>query len=250
MPRYLDGWLKRVVDNALKRPYVSKSREKPVLQIIPRIEEYKKNELNPIIAEFKRRSPSGFSEDRDPITYSKQMEKGGALALSVITEDSVFQGSYTFLEKISTSVNIPVLMKDFVVTERQIDVAYNLGADTVLLITRILTERELSSLVEYSRSYGMEPLVEVHDENDLAIALRIGAKLVGINSRDLVTLEVNKEKALKLLERIPSNVTKVMESGIESGEEIRYLREKGADAFLIGSSLMKEPDKIKDFVRS
>ncbi|MEM0113589.1 MAG: indole-3-glycerol-phosphate synthase TrpC, partial [Metallosphaera sp.] len=81
-------------------------------------------------------------------------------------------------------------------------------------------------------------------------ALRIGAKLVGINSRDLVTLEVNKEKALKLLERIPSNVTKVMESGIESGEEIRYLREKGADAFLIGSSLMKEPDKIKDFVRS
>lgn len=185
MPRYLEGWIKDVVENAKRRPYVSRSREKPVLQIIPRIRAVKGAGLNPVIAEYKRKSPSGFSEDRDPISYAKSMEQGGAVAISVITENTVFGGSYEYLERIARNVKIPLLMKDFVVSENQVDTAYDLGADFVLLIVRILTERELSGLLEYVRSYGMEALVEVHDREDLDIALRSGASLIGVNSRDL-----------------------------------------------------------------
>ncbi len=147
MPRYLEGWIKQVVENALRRAYVSRSREKPVLQVVPRIMELKKKGFNPVIAEYKRRSPSGFNEERDHITYAKQMELGSAVAISVITEDTVFNGSYKYLEDISRAVRVPVLMKDFVVTENQVDAAYDLGADFVLLIVRILTERELSVLL-------------------------------------------------------------------------------------------------------
>ncbi|MCG3108864.1 Indole-3-glycerol phosphate synthase [Metallosphaera sp. J1] len=249
MPRYLEGWIKEVVENAKRRPYVSRSREKPVLQIVPRIRTTKEAGLNPVIAEYKRKSPSGFSEDRDPVSYAREMEKGGAVAISVITENTVFGGSYEYLERIARNVKIPLLMKDFVVTENQVDTAYDLGADFILLIVRILTERELSGLLEYVRSYGMEALVEVHDREDLDIALRCGASLIGVNSRDLLTLTIQKEMAMKLLEQMPSTVTKVAESGIESVEEIRLLKEKGADAFLIGSSLMRNPDKIKEFVK-
>ncbi|QKQ99332.1 indole-3-glycerol phosphate synthase TrpC [Metallosphaera tengchongensis] len=248
MPRYLEGWIKDVVENALRRPYLSRAREKPVLPLIPRIKKMKESGLNPIIAEFKRRSPSGFAQDRDPVEYSRLMEQNGAVAMSVITENTVFQGSYDYLYTVGKTVKIPVLMKDFVVTENQIDTAYDLGADVVLLIVRILTERELSGLLEYINSYNMEALVEVHDEQDLEIALRCGAKLMGVNSRDLISLSIQKEKMMKILEMLPRDVVKVAESGIETKEEISLLKEKGADAFLIGSSLMRDPDKIKAFV--
>ncbi|EHP68400.1 MAG: indole-3-glycerol phosphate synthase TrpC [Metallosphaera yellowstonensis] len=250
MPRYLSGWLNDVVKNAFKRGYISKTRERPIHDFVQRVIEVKGSGRTPVIAEYKRRSPSGLNVEADPIAYSKLMERNGAAALSVITENTIFSGSYEYLEIIARSVKIPVLMKDFVVTEAQVDTGFNLGADMVLLIVRILTERELEGLIEYVRSYRMEPLVEVHDENELEMALRCGAKVIGINSRDLLTLKVEKEKVRTILPLIPSEVLKVAESGIQSTEEIRELKRAGADAFLIGTSLMKEPDKIKDFVNA
>ena len=248
MVRFLTGWLKDVVNNAYSRPYVHKIRDKPVFSLIDAIRKVKEENKNPIIAEYKRASPSGFSADRDPIEYAKEMERSGAVGISVLTEDKFFSGSYDYLFIISHTVKIPVLMKDFVVTERQIDNAYNLGADSILLIVRILTERELESLILYARSYRLEPLVEIFDENELEIALNAGAKIIGVNSRDLLTFAIDQERVKRVLRKIPSNVIRVAESGITSKEQIEELKKYGADAFLIGSALMKEPSKIKELI--
>ncbi|ADX82620.1 indole-3-glycerol phosphate synthase TrpC [Saccharolobus islandicus] len=247
MPRYLKGWLKDVVQLSLRRPSFRTSRQRPIISLNKRILEFNVRNVTAIIAEYKRKSPSGLDVERDPIEYAKFMEKY-AVGLSVLTEEKYFNGSYEILRKIASSVSIPILMKDFIVKESQIDDAYNLGADTVLLIVKILTERELESLMEYARSYGMEPLVEINDEKDLEIALRIGAKFIGVNSRDLETLEINKENQRKLLSMIPSDVIKVAESGISERNEIEELRKLGVNAFLIGSSLMQNPEKIKEFI--
>ncbi|ACP55259.1 indole-3-glycerol phosphate synthase TrpC [Saccharolobus islandicus] len=247
MPRYLKGWLKDVVQLSLRRPSFRTSRQRPIISLNKRILEFNVRNVTAIIAEYKRKSPSGLDVERDPIEYAKFMEKY-AVGLSVLTEEKYFNGSYEILRKITSSVSIPILMKDFIVKESQIDDAYNLGADTVLLIVKILTERELESLIEYARSYDMEPLVEINDEKDLEIALRIGAKFIGVNSRDLETLEINKENQRKLLSMIPSDVIKVAESGISERNEIEELRKLGVNAFLIGSSLMQNPEKIKEFI--
>ncbi|QXJ32935.1 indole-3-glycerol phosphate synthase TrpC [Saccharolobus shibatae] len=247
MPRYLKGWLKDVVQLSLRRPSFRASRQRPIISLNKRILEFNVRNVTAIIAEYKRKSPSGLDVERDPIEYAKFMEKY-TVGLSVLTEEKYFNGSYEILRKIASSVSIPILMKDFIAKESQIDDAYNLGADTVLLIVKILTERELESLMEYARSYGMEPLVEINDEKDLEIALRIGAKFIGVNSRDLETLEINKENQRKLLSMIPSDVVKVAESGISERNEIEELRKLGVNAFLIGSSLMQNPEKIKEFI--
>lgn len=248
MVRYLTGWLKDVVNNAYNRPYVYKTRDRPIYSLIDAIKKAKEENKNPIIAEYKRASPSGFSADRDPIAYAKEMESAGAVGISVLTEDKFFSGSYDYLYTISHVVKIPVLMKDFVVSERQIDNAYNLGADSVLLIVRILTERELESLILYARSYRLEPLVEVFNEEELEIALNAGARIIGVNSRDLLTFSIDQERVKRVLQKIPSNIIKVAESGITSREQVEELKRYGADAFLIGSSLMKEPSKIKELI--
>ncbi|ARM77173.1 indole-3-glycerol phosphate synthase TrpC [Acidianus manzaensis] len=248
MTRFLSGWLKEIVENSYKRPYIQYSRDKPVLSLIDRIIQVNNSNRNAIIAEYKRASPSGFLMDRDPVEYAKIVESLGASGISVLTEEKYFKGSYDFLLKISKTVNIPVLMKDFIVTEQQIDTGFNLGADSVLLIVRILTERELESLLLYARSYKIEPLVEVHDKNDLEIALNVGAKLIGVNSRDLATLKIDLEKTKELLQLIPNNVVKVAESGITTREQLEELRKAGANGFLIGSAIMKEPFILKDLI--
>ncbi len=247
MPRYLNGWLKEVVDNSMRRKYVSAERRRPIYSIVPRIEEFQSKGINPIIAEFKRGSPSGFSAEVDPLTYVKYMREY-AVGISVLTEEKFFKGSYDVLKLISDNVDIPVLMKDFVITETQVDTGYNLGADFILLIVRIVTERELEGLIEYVRSYRMEPLVEVHDKDDLEIAIRCGAKLVGFNARNLLTLEMNQSLQKEMLSSAPKGIIKVAESGITTRDEILDLKGAGANAFLIGSSLMREPEKIKEFI--
>ncbi len=248
MPRYLSGWLKEVVDNALNRQYISMQRSRPIYPLYDSILNAKESNKTAIIAEYKTRSPSGFFAERDPVEYAKLMEKNGAIGLSVLTENKFFGGSYENLINIANTVKISILMKDFIVTERQIDTAYNLGADSVLLIVRILTERELINLLDYARSYKLEPLVEIHDNSDLEIALNSGAKIIGINSRNLSTLEIKLENIKKLLPIIPKDKLKIAESGISSKEDIEDLKRSGADAFLIGTLLMKEPAKIKDLL--
>nr|3TC6_A Chain A, Indole-3-glycerol phosphate synthase [Saccharolobus solfataricus P2] len=247
MPRYLKGWLEDVVQLSLRRPSVRASRQRPIISLNERILEFNKRNITAIIAEYKRKSPSGLDVERDPIEYAKFMERY-AVGLKILTEEKYFNGSYETLRKIASSVSIPIAMSDAIVKESQIDDAYNLGADTVVLIVKILTERELESLLEYARSYGMEPLIVINDENDLDIALRIGARFIGIESRDWETLEINKENQRKLISMIPSNVVKVAIAGISERNEIEELRKLGVNAFLIGSSLMRNPEKIKELI--
>uniref|UniRef100_UPI000387ACA3 Engineered Protein OR404 n=1 Tax=synthetic construct TaxID=32630 RepID=UPI000387ACA3 len=258
MPRYLKGWLEDVVQLSLRRPSVHASRQRPIISLNERILEFNKSNITAIIAYYTRKSPSGLDVERDPIEYAKFMERY-AVGLSIKTEEKYFNGSYEMLRKIASSVSIPILMNDFIVKESQIDDAYNLGADTVLLIASILTERELESLLEYARSYGMEPLILINDENDLDIALRIGARFISIFSVDKSKLSstggysssysINKENQRKLISMIPSNVVKVAATfKVSERNEIEELRKLGVNAFLISSSLMRNPEKIKELI--
>ncbi len=249
MPRYVSGWLSEVVKEAYQRGYISRTRRRPIYLLVSSIMNAKLKGLNPIIAEYKRKSPSGLDVDRDPVEYVKFMEANGAAAISVVTEPKFFGGSYELLEKVTSNVRIPVLFKDFVVTEEQVDTAYNLGADAVLLIARLLTKRELCDLYEYVLSYNMTPLIEVHDEDDLEMSLDCDPKIIGINARDLNTLEVNVDRVAELLKKVPQGIVKVAESGVTDKEKLLKLKESGADAFLIGTTLMKDPEKIKELVR-
>ncbi len=248
MPRELDGWLKEVVEAAEKRKAIIKRRERPHYDLKESILNKKGKGLNPIIAEYKTRSPSGFAQYRDPIQYAKFMEASGAAALSVITEPLFFFGNYEVFEAISSSVNLPVLFKDFVVSEKQIDTAYSLGADAVLLIVRILKEDELCRLYERIKSYRMRPVVEVFDKNDLEVAKTCDPEIIGVNARDLFSLDVSIDRVVALIKELPDKAIKLAESGIKERSDIIKLKEAGADAFLIGSSLMKDPNKIKDLI--
>ena len=176
------------------------------------------------------------------------MEFSGAAVLSVITEPFFFFGNYEVFEAISSSVNLPVLFKDFVVSEKQIDTAYSLGADAVLLIVRILKEDELCRLYERIKSYRMRPVVEVFDKNDLEVAKTCDPEIIGVNARDLFSLDVSIDRVVALIKELPDKAIKLAESGIKERSDIIKLKEAGADAFLIGSSLMKDPNKIKDLI--
>ncbi|MBB5252582.1 indole-3-glycerol phosphate synthase TrpC [Sulfurisphaera ohwakuensis] len=246
MPRYLEGWLADVVKISLSRERINKVRERPIYLLSKFIKST--IDKNAIIAEFKRKSPSGLNENRDLEEYVKFMEENGAIGISVLTEEKYFGGSYSDLENAAKIVKIPILMKDFIVTEKQIDTAFNLGADAILLIVKILTERELINLYEYARNLGLEAIVEVTDENDLKIALRYDFNIIGVNARNLSSLEVNIRNARKILEMIPNDRIKIAESGIKNKEDIIELKKYGADAFLIGTTLMKDPNKIKELI--
>jgi Indole-3-glycerol phosphate synthase len=247
LPRYLQGWLSEVVALSMRRSHANVNRERPLFSLYSAIIKTKARGLTPVIAEFKRSSPSGFSQERDLLQYVKFMEENSAVGISILTEEKYFKGSYQDLLKAARAVKIPVLMKDFIVTESQIDDAYQLGADAVLLIVRLLTRRELCGLMNYAKTFGLESLVEVHDESDLEIASSCGARIVGLNSRDLSTLTVNLETPLKLLPKV-GNALKVVESGISGREDLSKFKEAGADSFLVGSALMKDPSKIKELI--
>lgn len=246
MPKDLNGWLKDVIEHSLRRNKVVTKRDRRIFPFIEYIKKKKESGFNPIIAEYKRKSPSGFQSDRDLFQYLNFL-KDYVAGFSVLTEEKYFNGSYELLAKVTQIVELPVLMKDFVVSETQIESAYNLGADSVLLIVSIMTEKELERLIEFSRSHNMEPLVEVHKEDELELALRLGAKIIGVNSRNLFTLNVDLGVTEKLLRAMPRNVIKIAESGIKRKEDI--LKLSIADAFLIGTSLMEQPSKIFEFIK-
>ncbi|MFP3225552.1 MAG: indole-3-glycerol phosphate synthase TrpC [Sulfolobaceae archaeon] len=248
MPKFLKEWLAEVVKLSLTRPQVNKARDRPIHSLSKSILSAKNKGKNAIIAEFKRASPSGLNIDRNIVEYVKFMQDNGAVGISVLTEEKYFKGSYNDLEIVAKTVSIPILMKDFIVSEKQIVSAYSLGADAILLIVRILTERELVSLYKYAKSFGLDVIVEVTNEEELNIALRNNVDIIGVNSRDLSSLEISIEKTMKLLSKIPQHKIKIAESGIKSREDIDKLKSAGADAFLIGTTLMLDPNKIKEFV--
>lgn len=194
-----------------------------------------------IIAELKKASPSKglIRGDFRPPELARDLEQAGAAALSVLTDEQFFQGSLDYLRQASASSSLPCLRKDFIVDEIQIVEARANLADAILLIVAALDEKELVSLAGIARSHSLDVLCEAHDEQELQRALDAGCDLIGINSRNLRTFEVNLETAFRLLEKIPAACVRVAESGIQSGADLARLRSAGYEAFLIGESLMK-----------
>src|SRR6202140_3385081 len=194
-----------------------------------------------IIAELKKASPSKglIRADFRPSELARDLERSGAAALSVLTDEQFFQGSLDYLRQASSSSSLPCLRKDFIVDEFQIVEARANRADAILLIVAALDQKELVSLAGIARAQGLEVLCEAHDEQELQRALDAGCDLIGINNRNLRTFEVNLETAFRLVEKMPAACVRVAESGIQSGADIARLRSAGSEAFLIGESLMK-----------
>src|ERR1700681_2576523 len=194
------------------------------------------------IAELKKASPSKglIRADFRPSELARELERAGAAALSVLTDEQFFQGSLDYLRPASSSSSLPCLRKDFIVDEFQIVEARANRADAILLIVAALDQKELVSLAGIARAQGLDVLCEAHDEPELQRALDAGCDLIGINSRNLRTFEVNLETAFRLVEQIPATCVRVAESGIKSGADLARLRSAGYEAFLIGESLMKE----------
>ena len=194
-----------------------------------------------VIAELKKASPSKglIRTDFRPSELAQELELGGAAALSVLTDEQFFQGSLEYLREASSSGSLPCLRKDFIVDELQIVEARANCADAILLIVAALDEKELVALAGIARGQGLDVLCEAHDAEELQRALDAGCDLIGINSRNLRTFEVDLETAFRLAEKMPATCVRVAESGIQSGADIARLRSAGYEAFLIGESLMR-----------
>ncbi len=197
-----------------------------------------------VIAELKKASPSRgvIREDYAPADLAPKLEGAGAAALSVLTEEEFFSGSLADLKTARKAVQIPVLRKDFVVDPWQVWETRAAGADAFLLIATILSDETLRELLELGRSLGMEPLVEVHTRQEVARAIAVDARIIGVNNRDLRNFDVRVETSLELVEAIPEECIAVSESGLRTHDDLARLRGAGFDAFLIGEHLMKEPD--------
>lgn len=197
-----------------------------------------------MISEIKKASPSKglIREDFDPPALAKGFEAGGAAALSILTDTKYFQGSLAYLEAASRAVKIPCLRKDFVVDPFQVVEARAYGADAILLIVAAHPDAQLVTLRNEARNYGLDVLCEVHSSEELTRAIDLGFNMIGVNSRDLRTFEMHPELLFELVERMPEGTVKVAESGLRSAEEIAKLRDAGYDAFLMGETLMRQPD--------
>jgi len=194
-----------------------------------------------IIAEIKRSSPSKgvINGSIDVLKLARDYESGGAAAISVLTESEYFGGSIDDLKAVRSVVDLPILRKDFIVEEYQIYEAADAGADAVLLIVAALNEQELNDLLRLVHDLNMDALVEVHSANEIRIAAAAGAGIVGINNRDLHSLEVSLDVSRKLIHERPPGTLMVAESGLSTKAEIDELHELGFDGFLIGETLMR-----------
>ncbi|HEX6278654.1 MAG TPA: indole-3-glycerol phosphate synthase TrpC [Pyrinomonadaceae bacterium] len=197
-----------------------------------------------IIAEFKRASPSkGVINDRvDPTAVAQSYEAGGACAISVLTEPDFFLGSLEDLRSVRRAVSLPILRKDFIIDELQIFEAAEAGADAILLIVTVLQRDELLHMQSVAHKLGLDALVEVHTLNELEIAKDIDATLIGVNNRDLKSLEVSLDVSRELIPHAPPNVPMIAESGLKSGDDLIGLRQLGYSGFLIGETLMQSGD--------
>jgi len=197
-----------------------------------------------VIAECKRRSPSKgvLRAEYDAAAIARGYAEAGAAAISVLTEPTFFDGSLEDLDAVRAAVEVPLLRKDFIVSEYQLLEAKIHGADAVLLIVAALRPVELKVLHDHALRHGLDVLVEAHDATELAIALDAGARIVGVNNRNLRTLEVDVHASEELIANIPPEVVGVSESGLRTAEDLRRLRALGYRAFLIGELFMTAPD--------
>lgn len=197
-----------------------------------------------VIAEVKRSSPSkgDLAQIADPAALAKVYQENGAAVVSVLTEKRRFGGSLDDLVEVRKAVSIPILRKDFMVDEYQFYEARAYGADLVLLIVAALSKDELKDFLALTHELGMRALVEVHTEFELEQALDVSAEIIGVNSRNLKTLEVDSRVFEELLPKIPNHIIKVAESGISSRSDVENAREHGADAVLVGEALVRGSD--------
>jgi len=197
-----------------------------------------------VIAEFKRRSPSAgtLREAPDLVEIVSAYERGGAVAVSVLTEGPNFEGALEDLRLARATCTLPLLRKDFVVDPYQLYEAIAAGADAVLLIVAALEQEQLAAFHLQARSIGLDVLVEVHDRDELQRALAVGAEIVGINNRDLRDFSVDVQRTERLMDEIPSGVIVVSESGIVDPAQLSSLRERGVQAVLVGEALMRSGD--------
>ncbi len=201
-----------------------------------------------MIAEVKRASPSAgtIAADFDPLTIARGYEKAGANALSVLTDEKYFQGRLEYLTLIREQVDIPCLRKDFIIHEAQIFEAVVAGADAILLIVAALDQPTLEHLLEVAHTFQLDALVEVHDLPELERALATDARIIGVNNRNLKHFTVDLGTTERLAEEVPDDVVLVAESGIKTVADAQRLAEAGADALLVGETLMRSPNIMVD----
>jgi indole-3-glycerol phosphate synthase len=197
-----------------------------------------------VIAECKRRSPSHgmLKQDYDPATIARSYERGGAAAISVLTEPTFFDGAIDHLTAVRKATSLPILRKDFIIDRYQILEARASGADAILLIVAALSPNALNSLHAAATEAGLDVLVEIHDSYELPVALDAGASIVGVNNRNLRTLAVDALVSEEAIKMIPDEVVAVAESGLKRSDDLRRLRSAGYDAFLIGEGFMTAAD--------
>lgn len=195
-----------------------------------------------LIAEVKKASPSKgiIREDFDPVDIARTYEKAGADCLSVLTDEPYFQGKDIYLRDVIKTVSLPVLRKDFMIDPYQVIESRALGADCILLIMAALSDSQAAELYQSAQSYGMDVLVEVHDAAELDRAMNLSPAMIGVNNRNLKTLDVDTQTSHDLLPRIPGDILKIAESGLDDSNTIHNLYHSGYNAFLIGESLMRE----------
>lgn len=198
-----------------------------------------------VIAEVKKASPSKgiIVEDFHPLDIAREYEAAGASALSVLTEPNFFRGSPEYLREIAQTVSLPVLRKDFIIDPYQIAEAKVLGAWAILLICALLDDKKLSEFLALAHSLGLSALVETHDAKEVERAVAVGARIIGVNNRDLTTFEVDLTTSQRLRALVPAHILFVSESGIKSTADAAQLADFGVDAVLIGEGLMKTTDK-------
>ena len=197
-----------------------------------------------VIAEVKRASPrkGDLAPGLDPALLAKAYAEGGAACLSVLTDEAFFKGSPADLAAARAATDLPVLRKDFTVAESDVDDAWAMGADAVLLIAAALDDDELRRFHDRATGFGLDVLVEVHDESELERAVAVGATLVGVNQRDLATFEVDHARAERMAGLMPDTVVSVVESGVRGPDDAARLRAAGYHAVLVGETLVTSPD--------
>ncbi|MDL1958146.1 MAG: indole-3-glycerol phosphate synthase TrpC [Deltaproteobacteria bacterium] len=200
-----------------------------------------------IIAEIKKASPSKglLCPDFDPVSIARDYQAGGAKAVSVLTDEKFFQGKLEFLPKIRNEIDLPLLRKDFIIDHFQVEEARLWGADAILLIVAALDDSMLSELMAHTIERGLDPLVEVHDENEMERALAANADFIGVNNRNLEDFSVSLEATFRIRKALPSEIPLVSESGISTPDDIKRLLDAGITAALIGEALVKAEDRVK-----
>jgi len=258
MPDYIDVLAKDAM-NSIKEGYYETSTRVAATPKSLR-EAILRGKNNPIISEIKFASPSKgtIREDSSLIEIAKDMEKGGSVGISILTEPKHFKGHVNFLTEVRNQVNIPILMKDIILSPEQIEFASKNGANVILLIQALFDrgycEENVQSMIEQAHSKSLETLLEVHTENEFLTAIKTDTDLIGINNRDLKTLKVNLEVTKRILTKHGAEGKVIVsESGINTPQDIRFLRNCGAQAFLVGTAIMKSgniEEKVKELVES